>query len=130
MQTNPYQAPTVISEPEAMSDITVADFDPDGVGIPYHGFLQYRRAALCSVLTMFFSFACITVDMFRNMSMVEGAISSLVPTTMLIASAKVMRWRTVSDAELTLKKYRDVSTNIRRHFLCWGQLFSLSALRN
>ena len=39
---------------------------------------------------------------------------------LLIVSTKVMSWRKVSDAELTLKKYADVSKNIRRHCLWIG----------
>ena len=120
MHANPYQAPTAISEPRAVSEITASGIEPGCDGIPYEGFRQYRRAALCFVLTMFLFFALISVDMFRHMSMVDGTISLTVPLVLLIVSAKLMSWRKVADADLTLKKYSDVSKNIRRHCLWTG----------
>ena len=120
MHANPYQAPTAISKPAAAPGATASGNESDCDGIPHEGFLQYRRAVACCALTMSLFFALISVDMFRQISMVDGAISLTMPTVLLMASARVICWRKAADAELTLSKYSHVSQSIRRHCLWAG----------
>ena len=112
METNPYQPPATLVSPEIDS--------LDDQGVPQEIFLQFRRAAVVMFATVGLFFALNSIDMYRQMSVVDAAISALMPIAFSFVVIKTMSLRSASDAKFSMEKVRRVSSSSRQTGLWLG----------
>lgn len=107
MISNPYQTPTI----ESLESRT--DGSLDDTEIPRDDFLRFRRAQALTITTMaaFFIMACI--QMLWDSMFVDAAIASVFWIGLLVCIAGVLRNQTATEANLTLDKYRSISSSMR-----------------
>lgn len=106
METNPYQPPVTLAPTE---------FDAaDHLGVPQAAFVQFRRASVVLFATLCLFFSLNSIDMYQRMSVVDAAISLMMPIAFLVVVVKTMALRSSAEAKLTLEKFRTVSSTGRQ----------------
>lgn len=123
MQQNPYQAPTSVNQAAPTSDFDPSECD----GIPHEGYLAFRRGSLGLILSMLLFFVLHSADMFRD-SIIEGAITLVLPIVLLFVAAKTMEKETAVEAQLTLKNYRAIASSCRGMCLWLGPVMFATGL--
>lgn len=112
MTINPYLSPAI--------DESAKKEAGDSPGYSQQGYIQYRRAVACLLVTLAVFFALISVSMFSQSMIGDALIASIFPMAIFVAVYQFLKKNTASQAEL--RRYRTASSTLRPLCFVFGPL--------